>query len=97
MSGRIAAIAAAKEDGKLTVYVGSASGGGGSPPTAAPPSSQFLTRNLSNPSARSPLIRKFQRFCGLEPVKPDSQQRFNRQWYLQIHRRWRQLDQYGPA
>src|SRR2546429_2993406 len=32
MSGRVAAIAAVKEDGRLTVYIGAASGGGSTTP-----------------------------------------------------------------
>src|SRR5207302_3680431 len=46
MSGRVAAIAAVKEDGRLTVYIGAASGGSGNPRTAAQRSSRFSTRRV---------------------------------------------------
>jgi len=61
MSGRVAAIDAAQEGTRLTVYIGSASGGVWKSVNGARPSSRSSTNSLSNPSARLRLIQRIRR------------------------------------
>jgi len=70
MSGRIAALTAVKEEGRLTVYVGAASGGVWKSVNGGTTYKRCLTSKRRSPSVRLPWIPRTPKRFGRAPVNP---------------------------